>query len=48
MIAPATDPVGVEIVEPLAAFGYDYIELSLRDLAALSAPALSAIVWAGA
>jgi sugar phosphate isomerase/epimerase len=40
MIDPATDPVGSAIVEDLAAFGYDYIELSLRDLAALSAPAL--------
>ena len=40
MIAPATDPVGIAIVEDLAAFGYDYIELSLRDLAALPAPAL--------
>jgi len=30
MIAPASDPVGLAIVEDLAAFGYDYIELSLR------------------
>jgi sugar phosphate isomerase/epimerase len=41
MIAPATDPVGLAIVEDLAAFGYDYIELSLRDLAVLSEPALA-------
>lgn len=34
MIAPSTDPVGVEIIEPLASLGFDYIELSLRDLAA--------------
>lgn len=39
MIAPATDPIGIEIVDDLAAFGYDYIELSLRDLAALPAAA---------
>jgi sugar phosphate isomerase/epimerase len=44
MIAPATDPVGIEIVEPLAAFGFDYIELSLRDLAALPAPALDQLL----
>jgi D-psicose/D-tagatose/L-ribulose 3-epimerase len=41
MIAPATDPVGIEIVEALAASGFDYIELSLRDLAALPEPALA-------
>jgi D-psicose/D-tagatose/L-ribulose 3-epimerase len=33
MISPATDPVGVEIVEKLAAFGFDYIELSLAHIA---------------
>lgn len=43
MIAPATDPVGLAIVEDLAAFGYDYIELSLRDLAVLPAPALATL-----
>jgi sugar phosphate isomerase/epimerase len=43
MIAPATDPIGIAIVEDLAAFGYDYIELSLRDLAVLPGPALSAL-----
>jgi D-psicose/D-tagatose/L-ribulose 3-epimerase len=43
MIAPATDPVGIAIVEDLAAFGYDYIELSLRDLAVLSEPGLVAL-----
>jgi sugar phosphate isomerase/epimerase len=42
MIAPATDPIGLAIVEDLAAFGYDYIELSLRDLAVLPPPALTA------
>ena len=42
MIAPVSDPVGLAIVEDLAAFGYDYIELSLRDLALLSEPALVA------
>ncbi|MEN9634023.1 MAG: hypothetical protein RL077_2427 [Verrucomicrobiota bacterium] len=43
MIAPATDPVGIAIVENLAEFGYDYIELSLRDLAVLPAPALATL-----
>jgi sugar phosphate isomerase/epimerase len=36
MISPATDPVGGRIVEELAALGFDYIELSLRDLVTLS------------
>lgn len=36
MIAPAMDPIGVEAVEALAAIGYDYVELSLADVAALS------------
>ena len=40
MVSPA-DPLGADIVEPLAALGYDYIELSLRDLAALTEPALA-------
>ena len=44
MINPATDPVGIEIVEELASQGFDYIELSLRDLAALPEPALTALV----
>jgi sugar phosphate isomerase/epimerase len=35
MISPATDPVGGEIVESLARFGFDYIELSLAHLTAL-------------
>lgn len=35
MICPEKDPVGIEILEPLAELGYDYIELSLRDLAVL-------------
>ncbi len=43
MIAPDTDPIGLAIVEELAAFGYDYIELSLRDLAVLPEPALVAL-----
>jgi len=34
LVSPA-DPLGADIVEQLAALGYDYIELSLRDLAAL-------------
>ena len=44
MISPATDPVGVEIVEELATLGFDYIELSLRDLAALPAGALARLI----
>jgi sugar phosphate isomerase/epimerase len=43
MIAPAADPIGIEIVETLAALGYDYIELSLRDLVALCPAALDAL-----
>ena len=35
MICPEKDPIGIEILEPLADLGYDYIELSLRDLTAL-------------
>lgn len=30
MICPEKDPIGIEILEPLAELGYDYIELSLR------------------
>ncbi len=44
MIAPTTDPIGLAIVEDLAAFGYDYIELSLRDLAVLPEPALATVI----
>jgi sugar phosphate isomerase/epimerase len=36
MIAPTTDPVGVAIVEKLAALGFDYIELSLAHIAAMT------------
>ncbi len=35
MISPATDPVGIESAEIMAQAGFDYIELSLSDLAAL-------------
>jgi sugar phosphate isomerase/epimerase len=35
LVAPATDPLGSGIVEELAVLGFDYIELSLRDLVAL-------------
>lgn len=38
MISPHRDPLGAEIVEELAASGFDYLELSLRDLAALAEP----------
>lgn len=36
MIAPESDPVGIETIETLAALGYDYVELSLAHIAALS------------
>ena len=42
MISPA-DPLGAEIVEQLATLGYDFIELSLRDLAALPEPDCEAL-----
>jgi D-psicose/D-tagatose/L-ribulose 3-epimerase len=42
LISPA-DPLGADIVEQLATLGYDYIELSLRDLAALSEPAFASL-----
>ena len=35
MISPSTDPVGIEIVESMAEIGFDYIELSLADMAAM-------------
>ena len=44
MISPSADPVGIEIVEALAEIGYDYIELSLSDLAALSETAFASLV----
>jgi sugar phosphate isomerase/epimerase len=43
MIAPTTDPVGVGIIEALAQFGYDYIELSLAHLEALPKDAFTSI-----
>lgn len=43
MIAPAADPVGIGIIETLAEIGYDYIELSLADLAALPEAAFEAL-----
>ena len=36
MIAPSTDPIGIEVIEAMAGVGFDYIELSLADIAALS------------
>ncbi|MBQ9942617.1 MAG: sugar phosphate isomerase/epimerase [Christensenellaceae bacterium] len=35
MIDPKGDPIGIEALDVLAEAGYDYIELSLRDLAVL-------------
>jgi sugar phosphate isomerase/epimerase len=43
MIYPEEDPVGIKIVEETAGLGYDYIELSLRDVAALDAAGFSAL-----
>jgi sugar phosphate isomerase/epimerase len=42
MVSP-TDPLGADIVEQLATLGYDYIELSLRDLAALPEAAFAGL-----
>jgi D-psicose/D-tagatose/L-ribulose 3-epimerase len=36
MIAPDSDPIGIETVETLAALGFDYVELSLAHVTALS------------
>lgn len=35
MINPLKDPIGIEIIDSLSDFGYDYIELSLSHIAAL-------------
>ena len=43
MIDPEGDPLGIEVVEETARIGYDYIELSLRDVAALDDAAFSAL-----
>ena len=43
MIYPQKDLIGIEIVEETAKLGYDYIELSLRDIAALDEPGFSAL-----
>jgi len=40
MVDPTRDPVGIEVAEDLAALGYDYIDLSMRDVTALSAAGL--------
>jgi len=42
LISPA-DPLGADIVELLATLGYDYLELSLRDLAALPETAFTGL-----
>jgi D-psicose/D-tagatose/L-ribulose 3-epimerase len=44
MIAPQTDPIGIECIEPLAELGYDYIELSLSHLTALTEVEFSAVI----
>jgi D-psicose/D-tagatose/L-ribulose 3-epimerase len=38
MISPQQDPSGIEVVEDLANLGFDYIELSIRDLLKLAKP----------
>ncbi len=35
MVDPKNDPVGIDVAEVCADLGYDYVELSLRDVAAL-------------
>ena len=44
MISPRQDLIGLEIVEDLAALGFDYVELSIRDLAALPKPGFSKVL----
>lgn len=44
MVAPKTDPVGADITETIAAQGYDYIELSLRDLVTLPEDAVVRLI----
>ena len=44
MITPRQDLIGIEIIEDLAAIGFDYIELSIRDLTALPEPAFMQIL----
>ena len=43
MIAPETDPVGICSVATLAALGYDYVELSLADMAVMPDDAFAAL-----
>ncbi len=43
MVRPRQDPVGIEAVEKMAGMGYDYVELSLRDLMEMDAGAFSAL-----
>lgn len=44
MVAAGPDGIGLEIVEQLAEFGYDYIELSLAHMMALSTAEFGALV----
>jgi len=44
MITPRQDLIGIEIIEDLAAIGFDYIELSIRDLTALPEAAFTQIL----
>ena len=43
MISPQSDPIGAEILEELAEFGFDYIELSLRDIVDLDEPTFESL-----
>jgi len=41
MIAPVSDPIGIQTVDHLARFGFDYVELSLAGMMDLPAPAFA-------
>ncbi|MDD3179691.1 MAG: sugar phosphate isomerase/epimerase [Opitutaceae bacterium] len=43
MITPVRDTIGIEIIEKMPGLGFDYIELSLRDLAAAPAALFDAM-----
>ena len=36
MINPETDKIGIDIIEDLREIGFDYIDLSLKDIVTLS------------
>jgi D-psicose/D-tagatose/L-ribulose 3-epimerase len=45
MISPSADRIGIEVVETMARLGFDYIELSLADVAALTGEAFEDLAW---